>query len=593
MAGLGSLAAVARLPLFALVFFAIGLLPEWPVWNRTCERYGWAVLPLAACGSVVRSVIAGAGVVADAARFLVRRDRWLLPALASFLALAAGLQVASGAYSADFCGHPDESAHFVTSIMVSEYLDSPLQDPLGFAARYYLQYPKLGIGHWPPLGYAIAGVWLHGSGISRAAILVLLLLFAVISAGLIYELLWLEAGRALAVAAAAAWLASGCVQRSYEQAMMDLPAAAACLLALLAFRGYLDRPNSRASILFGSAAGGALMIKQQALVLVLLPLMAVLIGRRLDLLRRGDFWLAAMPPLLIAGPWYTLTTPVFYTNLARWAGFAGQGSASNVSWSFWWETGGLPISTLSAMGLLAALMYKRTCELLWASVFLSSIACIASLRAINEERHVLFGFAARLALTAATMARVPPSLRPMLAVALVGMSWSWQRAPHRGYTAVASIIESGPGGHVLLSSWDEGAIVAAAAAVHPKADVRRFWLRSSKLLANVGWSGKIFDVYVKTVQDVTDILNNNGINQVYLETEDVRPTPVFTTLLGRALDEAPGAWQPIDLPIAGSKARLFRRRNPLPARPVSLFVPRLRRTIGGDDLDTTQKIWER
>ena len=97
------------------------------------------------------------------------------------LAFACGLQWGSGAEQAGLDGEPDEAAHYVSGIMVSEYLRNfPDADPLGFAEDYYLHYPKISIGHFPPLFYLVEGVWMLFLGTSKG---VILLLLATLAAG--------------------------------------------------------------------------------------------------------------------------------------------------------------------------------------------------------------------------------------------------------------------------------------------------------------------------------------------------------------------------------------------------------------------------
>ena len=81
---------------------------------------------------------------------------------AVFFAAVVVLQLLSGAFSSAFGGYPDEPAHLVTSLMARDFLaDANIQNlthPLQFARDYYYHYPKVAIGHWPPLFYAVAGV---------------------------------------------------------------------------------------------------------------------------------------------------------------------------------------------------------------------------------------------------------------------------------------------------------------------------------------------------------------------------------------------------------------------------------------------------
>ena len=76
--------------------------------------------------------------------------RTTLLAFLMFFAFAVVLQAWHGAYSAEFSGNPDEPAHYVTGVMVRDYLASfPWHPPMPFARDFYDHYPIVAIGHWP------------------------------------------------------------------------------------------------------------------------------------------------------------------------------------------------------------------------------------------------------------------------------------------------------------------------------------------------------------------------------------------------------------------------------------------------------------
>src|ERR1039457_72543 len=80
------------------------------------------------------------------------------------------LQHISGAYNADFAGNPDSPANHVTSIMISQYLrGGSWQSPMNFAEQYYIHYPQVAIGHWPPFFYLCAGIWGLILGVGHAS----------------------------------------------------------------------------------------------------------------------------------------------------------------------------------------------------------------------------------------------------------------------------------------------------------------------------------------------------------------------------------------------------------------------------------------
>ena len=125
----------------------------------------------------------------------------------------AAIQWASGAYHSDFSAHPDEAAHAVSSLLVHDYAAAGFPgNPVKFAESYYVHYPKVGIGRWPPLFYASEGAWMLAFGRSRAA----LLSFAGMTAAalLLSVFLWVagECGAIVGMAAALALAAAPFMQ---------------------------------------------------------------------------------------------------------------------------------------------------------------------------------------------------------------------------------------------------------------------------------------------------------------------------------------------------------------------------------------------
>src|SRR5947199_3127872 len=52
------------------------------------------------------------------------------------------LQCLGGAYSAEFSGYPDEPSHYLSGLMIRDYLASGFPaSPLAYAENYYLHYP--------------------------------------------------------------------------------------------------------------------------------------------------------------------------------------------------------------------------------------------------------------------------------------------------------------------------------------------------------------------------------------------------------------------------------------------------------------------
>lgn len=95
-------------------------------------------------------------------------------AIILIFAFVVAMQALGGAYGSDFANHPDEPAHFVTGLMVHDYLVDALgSPPKAFASAYYAHYPKVAFGHWPPAYYAIQAAWYCVFGPTKAAAVLL------------------------------------------------------------------------------------------------------------------------------------------------------------------------------------------------------------------------------------------------------------------------------------------------------------------------------------------------------------------------------------------------------------------------------------
>ncbi|SRR6056297_1101626 len=90
---------------------------------------------------------------------LQKRAWWYLFIFLWLLSLITTAQIQAGGFGAEMY-HPDEPAHFVTGVMVTEYLrGAEFTAPVEFAEAFYLRYPKVAFGHWPPLFYFVQAAW--------------------------------------------------------------------------------------------------------------------------------------------------------------------------------------------------------------------------------------------------------------------------------------------------------------------------------------------------------------------------------------------------------------------------------------------------
>ena len=73
-------------------------------------------------------------------------------AVACITAIVITPHVLSRRFDRDLAFHPDEAAHFATGIMVYDYVTTGIgENPIEFAKSFYVRYPKVAFGQWPPL----------------------------------------------------------------------------------------------------------------------------------------------------------------------------------------------------------------------------------------------------------------------------------------------------------------------------------------------------------------------------------------------------------------------------------------------------------
>jgi hypothetical protein len=199
--------------------------------------------------------------------------------------------------------------------------------------------------------------------------------------------------------------------------------------------------------------------------------------------------------------------------------------------------------------------------------------------AMNEGRHVLLGLAAEYALAFLALVLVPARIQWVAVVGLLWVSaWGFPPALSNRYRSVAQLLHSGPPGNVLLTARAEGPVIAAAVAAQPEPDGSRLWLRATKVLADVRWSGRVNRLYVQTPSEMDILLRQNGVNQVWLEPRS-HPAAyerlLLDTLTGRAAE-----WEVSTVPLEHrDAASLYRRRDPVQAGLVDVWIPRLKRSV--------------
>lgn len=461
----------------------------------------------------------------------------LVAVFAFLLAEVLLLQWLGGAFSSGFGGHPDEAAHYVSSLMLRDFLpQAGAGHPMQFAQSYYLHYPKVAIGNWPPLMYAVAGVWFLLFGASRLSAMAFIATCASVTAFAIYaigrKLLTWQAG----LFAAALYLACPLVQESHAMMMSEAMVTMLILLATLQFARFADTRKTLDALLFGMLASAAILTRGSAWALIFVPLFTIPLLRAWRLLLDWRLWLGALPVALSCVPWYLYARGMSngaMVGIDPNAPFAFFIQALKSFPSFLWQATGPLLSLMFVLGAVFLARRQARFPAYWAAL-LSILAGIVLLQSIVpasiEQRF---------------MVQVLPAF---LLVATAGVHWLLQRLPHQhvpaawagaaalamltmfsipsdirnsGYGDVsAAMLHSVQGQRdpALLLSSDpigEGSVVAAIAGARTAENP--VCLRASKILVSEDWLGRNSTPRYGSIDELRTLLDKVPVRAVMID----------------------------------------------------------------------------
>ncbi len=477
------------------------------------------------------------------------------------------LQIASGGYHSEFSSYPDEPAHYVTSLMVREYLKAPyLLHPMAFAANYYSHYPKVAFGHWPPVFYIVQSLWMLIFSASRASVRLEIAVTTAILAFSVYReakrFFGLTAARLGALLLVCLPLVQDCTDQEMSETLLTL----FCFWSAIFFARYLVSERWRDNLWFGIFLSLAVLTKGNGWLLCLVPPIALVLTRKLPLLLRSSFWISALVVAVLCLPWQLMTLEL-----------ATQG----------WSGGPKPTLhyTLGALGQFAPIMLRIAGPALSVLIVLGIVIQVV-LPLLRRELVAPFP-AVMLALILATWifhSLVPAGVedRKMVIVApafvlflLAGGFWlsdhlpfapGWRRGivtivagvlfaagtfaiPHDqpyGYTEAARFITSHPefrGSTILTSSNSigEGLLVSEIAMLEPQP--KDTIVRATKALARMNWDGSSYQSLVDSPRELLSLLGRDHITLVVIDTWPLDNELPHNKLLVKTIESNPDRFQ--------------------------------------------------
>jgi 4-amino-4-deoxy-L-arabinose transferase-like glycosyltransferase len=435
------------------------------------------------------------------------------------------LQWRGNAYNAEWSEDSDEPAHYVTGLMVRDYVASGLRgSPMAFGQQFYEHYPKVAIGHWPPVFYLLQAGWMLVFGVSRASLLTLMATLGAAWLTLCYAVVrlcfpfWMAAATVVMLACTPQY------QSSTRMVMAEIVVAIFALLALRFLARYLDRGASdhRDVWRFAAASLATVLTKGTGIALAPMPLLGIVASRKSRLLRSVHLWLPAILAAALAAVWFLAAPDALQDKVTRFGRF-GLLRWYRIGETFeWWMVSlGLLGSALAVSGFLRkawSIARGRESEGLWivAVLFIPVTLACRTLFGPWELRHLLttlpllmlflwHGLEGLLAkfvshrkmVTAAILFAL--ALTPALAVARMPAK------PHLGLDRVARDLASAPEYAqsrflIVSDSNGEGVFIAEVASREKRPG--HFIERGTKVLGETSWMGDRTRMFFDTPEDL-------------------------------------------------------------------------------------------
>lgn len=469
-----------------------------------------------------------------------RIPEWI--AATCFAVIALTTQIASGAYRAELGGYTDEAAHAVTGLAVEQYMLHCFSvNPVPFFKNYYVHYPRVGLGHWPPLLYvAEATAMLVGSP-SKYSLLGLQALLATVLAWLIFRELKPLVGTLAAGIGTTAFLLNPQVQLHTSMAMAEILLTLTMFLACLAFARFAEHRRRSDAIWFGLWTSAAVLTKGSGWAVLMIPAAVVLATGDWRLPLERALRPAALIVAVLCLPWQILTLKLSSE------GWGGKPGLEFMLWAMpqfsqlLLTVPGILITIAALIGVIATLIggwsAGRT-RSYWAA--LTGLAAadwlFHSLVPVGvEERKLIMAIPPMFVLAGAGTGQLSrwifPHGRRMAAAAIfsciavfsIVLSLPIKSRPRLGLIPAARELDRmmppRSAALIVADPLDEGVIISEVALRHPFPT--GYLLRGTKLLASMDWNSRNYHGYVHSEEECATLLASVPVSFLVL---DRRPT---------------------------------------------------------------------
>jgi hypothetical protein len=442
-------------------------------------------------------------------------------------------------YQSGFSG-ADEPSHFLNGYFVADYLAHHFGgNPMGAATDFYIHYPKISIGHWPPAYYGILGLVFLVLPATLPVIFAINVLFAALPAIGVAAALSMLADRRVALAGALVYAVTPLVLEGHVMFMADQPLTACLVAATAVWIAFSLRPRWGTALGFALLAALAVLIKGNGWLVVFIPVFHTLLTGNWKLLLSVRLYVAAALAAGLVVPWYMLTAKIAADGFNYQAGlpyatkallFDLAALSQNVT-----PVGGL----LALYAIVAEWRARRADPLRWTIVsavisLLLATLLLQSLVPVDiVARYMAPALPAVVVLAGLGAVRLFAHLRPRAPapalagaalaalLALPGIVHLVQRTP-KADTGIATVADRLATTRPVLTVIDgsastEGWFIADMA-VHDSG-LHGYVVRASKLLADSNFMGSSYTLKYHSTAEVLAKLHGLGVQHIVLVRE--------------------------------------------------------------------------
>lgn len=465
----------------------------------------------------------------------------------------------TGGLTSSFLG-PDESAHYVNTLFLADWLRAGLPSPMAFARDYYAHFPKLSIGHWPPGWYALLAPLFALTWPSPLAAAIGSAFVAGLPAlSVVWGLNRIGAPR-LGLAAAFAMLTLPLVGDSARSFLLDQPVALVVGLGAIAWLRAVEAPGWGRFALFGALAAFAPLVKGNGALIALVPAIEIALARRWAILRDRRLWSVAVATLLVVAPWYAVSFRISAGgfNYAPGPDYAWLALSTNVA-ALVADLGWIGAAVMAAGAVLGWRDARaRPVVRLAIAVIVATLAFQSLIPVALDPRYVLPAtpWAVTLIATALVLlwrrggAGRPVAVMLGLAALVSPVMALRHLAPKRdmGAPAIVATMRTAPGIWMIDGrAGGEGAIIAEAA--YQDRGRHALWTaRASQWLSGSDFMGRGYHLIARTPGEAMAILDRIGMTGAVIVRDRARDAYPHSAILRHA--------------VTGGGFRVVRQRYP-------------------------------